>query len=712
VDNARIISNLDQDRFRNPNIKQESLSIPGAVDKSQMMAIINKIQELSDGLSLCLEKSLREIGETQTYFADLSSDFILNYKSKNSSLPFMPLSVMTNVLNISRYNDTSNLLLPTMTGLPEYKFNRACRSILGKDNTEPNLDLLPACKELYNNYSQSSQTRNVIPISDFSTTCKTIIKLLRYLGSGLSHSRLFANMKNPIITYVNVAANVCDIRVITKQSAFNAINFVPSEHFIAAQPNAGIPDLEDVRHSIQWSDLNAGNVYGAKFGYLGVNVTSPFNCAIGGGYQLPIAADRIDLITHKQLGVMMREFTRKLWVNPREQARFVVMLRSCLSEFSRLTPLPDLSFGNLALMSKTTADVISNIESDELENEMKKVITIGNNNVRNELRIQNIIDMDVVPINVHAMMREIPFANLINYAYTFDVMTTMLLAPELLNDERSLYETLQAQLITAAPSVTSVRYTLLKLLVAPYAPLSENIIGGNIHSEYFQKVVPILKGDISRNGSANDTLKFLSDQILYKVLLYQPGTYANAEVARNYVFRRGIPLPVNNAIANAPFMAPPQTLATYGGSTAYPNAGNLARPINLSNITTITKYAKVGRGPETRMVDIVELSGRAVQSRSAANLVNHVLSPVEASDMRNAIMQIGRMRFDTKIIRNMTWLALLQRMMRKLMEDHAVRIRAPVARSLGVINPNITDGTLDTLIYDRNATSGMDYDPL
>jgi hypothetical protein len=112
------------------------------------------------------------------------------------------------------------------------------------------------------------------------------------------------------------------------------------------------------------------------------------------------------------------------------------------------------------------------------------------------------------------------------------------------------------------------------------------------------------------------------------------------------------------------------------------------------------------------MVDIVELSGRAVQSRSAANLVNHVLSPVEASDMRNAIMQIGRMRFDTKIIRNMTWLALLQRMMRKLMEDHAVRIRAPVARSLGVINPNITDGTLDTLIYDRNATSGMDYDPL
>jgi hypothetical protein len=39
-----------------------------------------------------------------------------------------------------------------------------------------------------------------------------------------------------------------------------------------------------------------------------------------------------------------------------------------------------------------------------------------------KLHIQNIIDLNIVPINVHALMREIPLVNLYNYAYTFDLM--------------------------------------------------------------------------------------------------------------------------------------------------------------------------------------------------------------------------------------------------------------------------------------------------
>jgi hypothetical protein len=51
-----------------------------------------------------------------------------------------------------------------------------------------------------------------------------------------------------------------------------------------------------------------------------------------------------------------------------------------------------------------------------------------NNNANNALygkgrdiyRKFNILDMNIVPINVHAMQREIPFVNLLNYAYSFD----------------------------------------------------------------------------------------------------------------------------------------------------------------------------------------------------------------------------------------------------------------------------------------------------
>lgn len=41
---------------------------------------------------------------------------------------------------------------------------------------------------------------------------------------------------------------------------------------------------------------------------------------------------------------------------------------------------------------------------------------------KRDLVMQNIIDMNVVPINVHSFMREVPLANILNYSYTFERM--------------------------------------------------------------------------------------------------------------------------------------------------------------------------------------------------------------------------------------------------------------------------------------------------
>ena len=45
---------------------------------------------------------------------------------------------------------------------------------------------------------------------------------------------------------------------------------------------------------------------------------------------------------------------------------------------------------------------------------------------RSSERIYNIIDMNIMPINVHAMMRNIPLANIYNYSFTFDRMACMM----------------------------------------------------------------------------------------------------------------------------------------------------------------------------------------------------------------------------------------------------------------------------------------------
>lgn len=48
----------------------------------------------------------------------------------------------------------------------------------------------------------------------------------------------------------------------------------------------------------------------------------------------------------------------------------------------------------------------------------------SNYNPRRRVVMVNIVDLNIMPINVHSLMREIPLANLYNYAMTFDAMVT------------------------------------------------------------------------------------------------------------------------------------------------------------------------------------------------------------------------------------------------------------------------------------------------
>jgi hypothetical protein len=70
------------------------------------------------------------------------------------------------------------------------------------------------------------------------------------------------------------------------------------------------------------------------------------------------------------------------------------------------------------------SDIIQMTESSFRDEKIKDIIThvYGVDNGSRDLTVQNIIDLNIVPINVHALMREIPLANLYNYAYTFDRM--------------------------------------------------------------------------------------------------------------------------------------------------------------------------------------------------------------------------------------------------------------------------------------------------
>lgn len=77
-------------------------------------------------------------------------------------------------------------------------------------------------------------------------------------------------------------------------------------------------------------------------------------------------------------------------------------------------------------LEHTKDEVVALSESsqvlDRQDDVVKQIATDVYVSKPNNLRVENILDMNIVPINVNAMMRELPLVNLYNYSYTFDRM--------------------------------------------------------------------------------------------------------------------------------------------------------------------------------------------------------------------------------------------------------------------------------------------------
>jgi len=114
-------------------------------------------------------------------------------------------------------------------------------------------------------------------------------------------------------------------------------------------------------------------------------------------------------------------------------------------------------------------------------------------------QLNNIIEMNVIPINVHALMRGIPLANVLNYEASFDQYVEQMLGDH----------------YRAAPQ--NARQMMLKLLKDPYCTIddareygsdvTDNGSAGFVHR--------IFRGD---NGIGMGRPKFLSDQLFNKAL--------------------------------------------------------------------------------------------------------------------------------------------------------------------------------------------------
>jgi len=120
--------------------------------------------------------------------------------------------------------------------------------------------------------------------------------------------------------------------------------------------------------------------------------------------------------------------------------KFVVSLSSILYNNKFLDTFPSGNIMTSTIESECNIDTyysksnsqpfmlaISSVDSTSVDNNKRLIAKVINNTAtttfsinRSNARLLNILDLNVMPINIHALMREIPLINIYNYAFTYD----------------------------------------------------------------------------------------------------------------------------------------------------------------------------------------------------------------------------------------------------------------------------------------------------
>jgi hypothetical protein len=342
-------------------------------------------------------------------------------------------------------------------------------------------------------------------------------------------------------------------------------------------------------------------------------------------------------------------------------------------------------------------DALAVTESSYQDQEMKKisdviggsVVTLGQD--RSREWIYNIIDMNIIPINVHALMRGIPLAPLYNYVFTFEQMACLMLG-ETVGHVGSLdFDPAVAANPAANPPVAggvhNTRQMFLKLMLNPYAELNTQAYGNTprIHPRGANGLVGrIFRGDDSLMMGRP---KFLSDQVYNKALfgslvpspydLDETGPPGAGRMTSGYTMTSA-----NIGAADAAGLVVPPVRATWADAAGADAQRAAAVPAvrlpanavadNRRGYFALTYIGQPDAGNPATALKVVQLGN---------NTANKMV----------ALEAVGKARFDTRIVRNLFFISNIQRLMRLKLNQELTQYRNVLVSNHSVVNPGVTE---------------------
>ena len=297
-------------------------------------------------------------------------------------------------------------------------------------------------------------------------------------------------------------------------------------------------------------------------------------------------------------------------------------------------------------VTKTLSEAMNLTTSSDTNASMGEVVgyvTKGPNATapisRRASMMYNILDLNISPINVHAMRKEIPLANLYNYAYTFDSFVSEIV--------ESGVDTISQ--INANSTTHDMMAVLLK---DPYARICRR--------GYYKHVANIARGNSSIDLYGYP--RFISDQLWNKVLLNDLVGSAGTPLAVD--FRSATRRADNNRFSSA-------------NIDTYQTAWSSILPANRFN--SQLHFMRQDNG-DTALDSVVVDTADGI-------------GPFPGASMKGYLAELGRLRFDTKLARNMFFIANVQRIMTHKIDTELSKIHFPVVSNAAVSNRKITEYT-------------------
>jgi hypothetical protein len=296
--------------------------------------------------------------------------------------------------------------------------------------------------------------------------------------------------------------------------------------------------------------------------------------------------------------------------------------------------------------------------------------------------LSNIIDMNIMPINVHALMRGIPLAPLYNYAYTFEQLTCLMFGLAI--------ESRRPDPNGPPKEANTTREMFVDLLLDPYMEVDIQHYGSST-AVYHQQGA---SGLVWRIFRGDDSLmmgrpKFLSDQLFNKALfgtLYdtpyvyeETGPAGAGRMSRGHQSERSTG---EQVAADTPLHGLPSWEQGTGERWAAANAaaGVVALPgLPRERSTEEGTFGLLSYPPNEGTAGIAYIS-------PGSNSAPGRIKVLEA---------VGKARFDTRLVRNLVFITNVQRVLRLRLSQELTEYRNVLAKSHSAVNPGITEyGTI------------------